>query len=167
MSYTENPGTNPYAAPQAAVGGYGPSAAFFGYAGFWRRVAASFIDGIILGMVNFLVAIVANVLASSAGADASQGILLLGQLVSLVIQVAYYAGMESSASQATLGKMAMGCKVTDLHGRRISLGRAIGRYFAKILSAITLFIGFIMVAFTEKKQGLHDMIAGTLVVKTR
>ena len=63
--------------------------------------------------------------------------------------------------------MALGMKVTDLAGNRISFLRATGRYFAKIISALILFIGFIMVAFTEKKQGLHDMIAGTLVVRTR
>jgi uncharacterized RDD family membrane protein YckC len=73
--------------------------------------------------------------------------------------------LESSSMQATLGKMALGLKVTDLNGKQISFGKATGRYFAKIISAIILLIGFIMVAFTEKKQGLHDMIAGTLVVK--
>jgi uncharacterized RDD family membrane protein YckC len=73
--------------------------------------------------------------------------------------------MESSARQATLGKMALGIVVTDLDGNRIGFGRATGRYFAKILSALILLIGFIMAAFTQKKQGLHDIIAGTLVVK--
>ena len=72
----------------------------------------------------------------------------------------YWALMESSAWQATLGKKLFGLKVTDLQGRRISFARASGRYFGKIV-----FVGFIMVAFTEKKQALHDMIAGCLVVK--
>jgi uncharacterized RDD family membrane protein YckC len=61
--------------------------------------------------------------------------------------------------------MALGIIVTDLEGRRIGFGRATGRYFAKILSALILGIGFLMVAFTQRKQGLHDMIAGTLVVR--
>ncbi len=61
--------------------------------------------------------------------------------------------------------MALGLKVTDLYGRRISLGRAIGRYFGKLLSGLTCLIGYIMAGFTQKKQALHDMIAGTLVVK--
>jgi uncharacterized RDD family membrane protein YckC len=73
--------------------------------------------------------------------------------------------MESSARQATLGKMAVGIKVTDEAGARISFGRAVGRYFGKFVSTIILLIGFLMVAFTEKKQGLHDKLAGTLVVK--
>lgn len=73
--------------------------------------------------------------------------------------------MESSAKQATLGKMALGIVVTDLEGARIGFGRATGRYFAKILSGLILGIGFLMAAFTERKQGLHDIIAGTLVVK--
>ena len=75
------------------------------------------------------------------------------------------AGFESSVYQATLGKMMLGLRVTDLHGKRISIGRAVGRYFAKILSAVILCIGFIMAAFTQKKQALHDLIAGTLVVR--
>ena len=77
----------------------------------------------------------------------------------------YGALMESSPYQATLGKMALGMKVTDLYGNRISFARATGRHFAKYISMITLCIGFIMVGFTERKQGLHDMIAGTLVLK--
>jgi uncharacterized RDD family membrane protein YckC len=76
----------------------------------------------------------------------------------------YFAMMESSNKMATLGKMAIGIKVTDLNGNRISFGRATGRYFAKILSGMILMIGYIMAGFTEKKQALHDMIASCLVV---
>jgi uncharacterized RDD family membrane protein YckC len=75
--------------------------------------------------------------------------------------------MESSKNQGTLGKMALGLRVTDMDGRRISFGRATGRYFAKWLSTITLLIGYIMAAFTPKKQAMHDMIAGTLVLARR
>ena len=76
--------------------------------------------------------------------------------------------MESSSTQATLGKMAMSIVVTDISGNRVSFGRATGRHFAKIISAIILYIGYLMIAFTEKKQGLHDIIADTLVeVKAR
>jgi uncharacterized RDD family membrane protein YckC len=76
----------------------------------------------------------------------------------------YFALMESSSKQGTLGKMALSIMVTDVNGNRITFGRATGRYFGKFLSGLILYIGYIMVAFTEKKQGLHDMIAGTLVV---
>ena len=64
-----------------------------------------------------------------------------------------------------MGKKALGIIVTDISGQRISFGRATGRYFAKQLSTIILLIGYIMAAFTEKKQALHDMMAGTLVIK--
>ena len=75
----------------------------------------------------------------------------------------YEALMESSSHQATLGKMIFGLKVTDLEGNRISFARATGRHFAKYASAMILGIGFIMAGFTERKQALHDMLAGTLV----
>ena len=77
----------------------------------------------------------------------------------------YFPVMESSGRQATFGKQICGLAVTDTHGRRISFGRAVGRYLAKILSALLLCIGFLMVAFTHRKRGLHDVIAGTLVVR--
>ncbi len=78
----------------------------------------------------------------------------------------YEAVMESSSYQATLGKMILGMKVSDLYGNRISFARATGRHFAKILSAMILCIGFIMVGLTERKQGLHDLVAGTLVPRS-
>jgi uncharacterized RDD family membrane protein YckC len=125
------------------------------YAGFWRRVAAALIDGIILGIVLTPL----NAAISDGGVDPSTS------LLSTVAYWLYYALMESSSRQATLGKMALQIKVTDLQGARISFGTATVRYFSKILSGLILGIGFLMVAFTEKKQGLHDMIANTLVVK--
>jgi uncharacterized RDD family membrane protein YckC len=79
----------------------------------------------------------------------------------------YEAAMESSSKQATLGKMALGLKVTDLEGRRISFARATGRHFSKIISGCILLIGYIMAGFTQRKQALHDMIAGTLVERTQ
>ena len=77
----------------------------------------------------------------------------------------YYAIMESSPQQGTLGKMAVGIAVTDLKGNRISFGRATGRYFCMYLTAITLFIGYIIAAFTGKRQTIHDMIASCLIIK--
>jgi uncharacterized RDD family membrane protein YckC len=127
------------------------------YAGFWRRVAAALIDGILVGIVSGIV----TAIAGAASDDA----VVLAQILLVVAAYAYYAGMESSAYQATVGKIALGIQVTDLNGNRISFLRALGRNLAEILSALILLIGYIMVAFTEKKQGLHDMIAGTLVVK--
>jgi uncharacterized RDD family membrane protein YckC len=85
----------------------------------------------------------------------------------LVMPWLYFALMESSSKEGTLGKMAVGLHVTDLEGRRITFGRATGRFFSKMLSGIILGIGYIMAGFTEKKQGLHDMVAGTLVLSRR
>lgn len=141
------------------------------YAGFWLRVGAYIIDAILLGIVGGIIGGIFGAglgAAASSGADAESflaGGSLLLNLISIVIGVAYFAGMESSSWQATLGKKAVGIVVTDLNGNRISLGKAVGRYFAKILSTIILLIGYLMVAFTDKKQGLHDMLAGTLVLK--
>ena len=127
------------------------------YAGFWRRVGAALIDGILVGVVTGIVTAMTDAIDDDAG--------IVVQLLLFVAAYAYYAGFESSAYQATVGKMALGIQVTDLNGQRISFMRALGRNLAEILSALILLIGYIMVAFTEKKQGLHDMIAGTLVVK--
>jgi uncharacterized RDD family membrane protein YckC len=131
------------------------------YAGFWRRVAAVILDGIVLGIVT----VPLNLAFGDGTGSDSMTYSPAGQSISTALGWLYYALMESSAKQATLGKMALGIMVTDLEGRRIGFGKATGRYFAKILSALILLIGFIMVAFTARKQGLHDILAGTLVVK--
>jgi uncharacterized RDD family membrane protein YckC len=88
-------------------------------------------------------------------------------LCALVFSVsgAYSVLSESSALQGTLGKRALGLRVTDLNGRRIRFGRAVGRYLAHILSTWLWFAGFIMAAFTSRRQALHDILAGTLVVE--
>jgi len=83
----------------------------------------------------------------------------------LLVDWLYFAGSECSSAQATPGKKALGLMVTNLDRERISFGRATARYFSKILSELTLYIGYVMIGFTAKKQGLHDMIAGTLVFK--
>jgi uncharacterized RDD family membrane protein YckC len=88
-------------------------------------------------------------------------------IASLLIGWLYFALLESSERGATVGKMAMGLRVVTDKGERLSFMNATGRYFAKIISAIILCIGFIMIGFTDKKRGLHDMIAGTLVIKVR
>jgi uncharacterized RDD family membrane protein YckC len=86
--------------------------------------------------------------------------------ISIVMMWLYYAWMESSRYQGTLGKMALGLIVTDLEGRPVTFARASGRYFAKIITGfIPLGIGYAMAGFTEKKQALHDIIAGCLVLR--
>lgn len=138
------------------------------YAGFWIRVLAYIIDSIILGLAGALLGVMFGISVLGLGSDLSDptgSANLFMNLISLIIGVAYFAGMESSSLQATLGKKALGLVVTDASGNRISLSRGVGRYFAKFLSALILMIGFIMVAFTQRKQGLHDIIASTLVLK--
>ncbi|MCY1445802.1 RDD family protein [compost metagenome] len=85
-------------------------------------------------------------------------------LSGFAIGIGYYAGFHASRGGATLGKMAVGIKVVRSDGERITFLRGVGRYFGFILSSLTLFIGFIMAAFTERKQALHDMLCDTLVV---
>lgn len=137
------------------------------YAGFGKRFLAALLDGLILSIINWIVGFVIGLILSplaggSEGAAASAG--LLGGLVGVLISWLYYAVQESSAKQATIGKQALGIVVTDLANNRISFVQATIRYFSKILSALILLIGYLMALFTEKKQALHDMIAGTLVV---
>ena len=151
------------------------------YAGFWVRFVAFLIDGVILGIPFFLVAIGVifrfgrfGLLARRGRFDppdaAFMGPVILGFLFAfalfIVVRWLYFAGMESSARQATFGKVAMSLRVTDLKGQPLTFGHATGRFFAKIVSGlIPLWIGFIMAGFTEKKQALHDMIASTLVLR--
>lgn len=90
---------------------------------------------------------------------------ILRILVPNMIWWVYTAGLTSSSFQATLGKKILGLKVVDQNGNRISFGKATGRFLASILSGLILGVGYLMVAFNPKKQGLHDQIAGTLVIK--
>jgi uncharacterized RDD family membrane protein YckC len=129
------------------------------YGGFWVRVLAYIIDVILTGAAFTLVASLAfGVLARGAISDGRN-------LLSLVVNWLYFAGFQSSEWQATPGKRLLGLVVTDLAGNQLSFSQASIRFFSKILSALILLIGFIMVGFTECKQGLHDLIARTLVIR--
>jgi uncharacterized RDD family membrane protein YckC len=143
------------------------------YAGFWRRFAAFLIDAVLLLIsllvVDFVGAIFVGFGLLSSGQDITSDNTLGAQLVIILVWAAlawlYYAGLESGPWQGTVGKRLLRLVVTDMYGRRIGFGRATGRYFAKILSGVVLLVGFLMVAFTERRQGLHDLMAGTLVVR--
>jgi len=159
---------SPYTAPAAATG-YAGSAVVDGqdvvYAGFWKRYAAYFIDYILLTVVTLPLSMIINVMGASSGNEGVQvALTLVVMLLSLVISVGYYAGFHASRGGATLGKMAVGIKVVRGNGERISFLRAFCRYLATIVSSLILMIGFIMAAFTERKQALHDMMCDTLVV---
>ncbi len=153
------------------------------YAGFWLRFVAFIIDGIILGAVQFIAIMpilgimgigLANDLPNFDAADETQAISMIGQVMAvagvsqfvfLIIQTLYYTLLESSNYQASIGKMVLGLKVTDINGNKLDFTKALVRSISKIISSMILLIGYLMAAFTEKKQALHDMIAGTLVVK--
>jgi uncharacterized RDD family membrane protein YckC len=138
------------------------------YAGFWLRFVAIFIDGLILSPLIFIYVGVdlADVSATDPNVKIALGfVLFIAWLAIFVGQWLYFALQESSRAQATLGKRLMGIQVTDRQGNRIGFGRATGRYFGKIISGFTLYIGFMMAGWTERKQALHDMLADTLVVR--
>lgn len=151
------------------------------YAGFWWRFLAYLIDSIIISFVSWIFIIpifgifgISIYSLREAGFDPDQAELLFLPMVGLittigmmstVMQWLYFALMESSKYQGTVGKLALKIKVTDDQGGRVSFARATGRYFAKIISGMILMIGYIMAGFTEKKQALHDLLASCYVIK--
>lgn len=167
---------SPYAAPAAPLYDAGSAVVHGGdivHAGFWKRVAAytidSFIVGIVGGVIGAAIGMVIGLGAASAGDDTLAGAsMLLLQVVvnlaSIALAATYYAGFHASANRATLGKLAVGIKVVRTDGQKITFLRGVGRYFGAMLSGLILCIGFVMAAFTERKQALHDMLCDTLVV---
>lgn len=147
-------------APDFTQGGQAPAPVR--YAGFWRRFGAFWIDGILLWIAGTLVQLAMGMDLFAREFDMKS---VIASCIGLVMTWLYSALLESGRGQATLGQMVLGIKVTDLALRRVSFGRATGRHFAQILSALILFTGYLMVAFTEKKQGLHDLMAGCLLVR--
>jgi uncharacterized RDD family membrane protein YckC len=151
------------------------------YGGFWLRFLAYLIDGMVMGVGVVLILIplifltgLGSLLSeihpqeelNDAGALLIFGVIFLFATVSLAVTWLYHALMESSEWQATVGKKALGLVVTDSGGRRVSFWRATGRHFAKIVTnMVPAFIGYIMAGFTEKKQALHDMMAGCLILR--
>ncbi len=133
-----------------------------GYGGFWIRLVAYIIDAILLSIAAGVIT-----MATGGGMYDIDHPNYPGSGVSLIVSWLYFALMESSERGATVGKMAVGLRVVTDQGQRLSFLNATGRYFAKFISAIILGIGFLMIAFSDRKRGLHDMIAGTLVVKVR
>lgn len=127
------------------------------YAGFWIRLVAYIIDALILGAITFPAI---QVLTTMGIGDHSTNIM------SIAISWMYFAVFESSNWMGSPGKKALGLIVTDEQGGRITVGRATRRYFAKILSVLLLGLGIVMIAFTARKQGLHDKMFQTLVMKT-
>ena len=163
------------------------------YAGFWWRVLAWLLDSVILGLADTLAGLVTGLRQVGVGMEPTgdepataaaftpasmhsvqfpiPGHLHVHggglSLLSLLLAIAYFVLLESSRWQATIGKRVCRLRVTDLAGRRIGVGRALGRYAGKFVSALLLGIGFLMVGWTRHKQGLHDLMAHTLVMRLR
>jgi uncharacterized RDD family membrane protein YckC len=155
------------------------------YAGFWLRFAAYIIDQFVIGVAGLIIAIpiILGIIAFGLNLDGIKspadfltqdrllmvggiiGMILLAILISIVMKWLYYALMESSKFGGTVGKIAVSIKVVDMEGNRVSFGRATGRYFSRIVTNMTLLIGYIIAGFTEKKQALHDLMAGCLVIQ--
>ena len=122
-------------------------------AGFWIRFVAMFIDGIIIGAVYFGITLVMFAIEMYG----------LALILGFIWALGYHIYFPSSNMMATPGKAVLGLKITDESGNKISAGKAILRYIGYIISGLTLYIGFIIVGFTENKRGLHDMVASTRV----
>jgi len=133
------------------------------YAGFGKRFVAMIVDTMILSAGGMAVGFVLGLMVG-AGGGSPEAAGMMGFVAGGVLGWLYFAMMESSEKGATFGKQMMGIRVTDAGGRQLSFARATGRYFAKFLSSAIFCIGYIMAAFTQKKQALHDMLAGSLVV---
>lgn len=158
---------NPYAPPAARVAATVADAPqqYGDYAGFWLRVVAYIIDRLIGGLLGLAIGTVLGGIVVATDMGDESVVEVISAILGLVVNWLYYALMESSAKQATLGKLALGLVVTDMQRERISFGRASGRYFGMIVSGLILGIGFLMCAWTERKQCLHDSMAGCLVFR--
>ncbi len=155
------------------------------YAGFWLRFAAYLIDSAVLSVSAIIIATPAILTIVGVAISLREinsfpqlledgnwlkigiivGVIILASLLGLVVGWLYYALMESSRYGGTLGKLAVGIKVTDLNGERVTFARASGRYFARIVTNLTMLIGYIIAGITERKQALHDIIASCLVIR--
>lgn len=136
------------------------------YANFGQRLLAYIIDALVTGIpLYFLTSLFGLGLDPEALAAGDTSGIFTYYAITLIVPWLYFAFMETSDNQATFGKMALGLKVTDLQGGKISFGKASGRYWGKMISAIILLIGYLMAIWTQKKQALHDIMAGCLVVK--
>ncbi len=141
-----------------------PARTHLAYAGFWRRVGAVLIDTIPLAIMTWIIGSATDT-PSMFWWDVDDVSDVRGFVLGALITWLYFALSESSRTQATLGKLIVGLYVTDEDGCRINFARATGRHFGKYISGVLLGIGFLMAGFSAKKQGLHDMLAKTLVLR--
>lgn len=136
------------------------------YAGFWWRAVAALIDALVVAVVAVVAGGALGLMIGVAVPDVGDGAIdVLGNILGIVVQWLYFALCESSAWMATPGKRACGLRVVDESGAQIGFGQATGRYFGKIISALILFVGFMMAGWTMRKQALHDLMSHCLVLR--
>jgi uncharacterized RDD family membrane protein YckC len=134
------------------------------YAGFWIRFAAYIIDYIVVSIASWIIMAVFGFSAAVMDpTDMNWTLFAVVYVAILATWLIYHVAMETSSTQATLGKMAVGIKIGKANGERLTVLNAVGRFFGKILSALILWIGYIMAGWDPKKQALHDKIANTYV----
>jgi uncharacterized RDD family membrane protein YckC len=132
------------------------------YGGFWIRFAATVVDMVVLLIPTLLV----SFLFQATNRELEKTELQFWDIIwSIMIWWVYTAAFLASSWQATIGKKVCGLRVVDYDGRRITYGRATSRFFSSLLSSVILFVGFFMIVWTRRRQGLHDFMAKTLVIK--
>jgi len=157
---------SPYRPPATRVARETEAGEDLAYAGFWVRFGAAVLDGFILALPAF---VVIGVLAAALGrAEDAAVTVLLAYVVPILAAWLYFAGMESGARGATLGKRAFHLQVLGADRReRIGFGRASARFFGRYLSMLVLYVGYLMQPFTARRQALHDLVSGTVVVSRK
>ena len=121
------------------------------YAGFWQRLLAGIIDSIILIVIEVILILIP----------------IIGWILSLFVTWLYFAIQHSSTKQATFGMRALDIKITNENHGKIGFWRATGNFYLTVISALVVFIGFLMIAFTSRKQGFHNLISRTLCIKIK
>jgi uncharacterized RDD family membrane protein YckC len=134
------------------------------YGGFWARFVALVLDNAIVFFIMLAALLPMGIVVATVGMESMTDV--VAWLIVTFVPFLYWPVLESSRWQATLGKRIMGLEVTDLDGNRLGFLRALLRSLAKIVSGIPFGIGFLIAAFTARKQALHDIIVKTLVVRT-
>jgi len=135
------------------------------FAGFDQRWMASALDWFMVSLVIIFFGVIALLFVSEKSTQIMIAASVLGIIP--IVNFIYHVGMEASAKQGTYGKQILKIKVTNMQGERIDFAKSFGRNLAKILSVLTLFFGYLYSFFNSKQQCLHDVVAGTLVIKDR
>lgn len=135
------------------------------YAGFWRRLVAMLLDGMLLFFPQAILRVLLGLPVLSYDDEWGDKTALTAEACGLALALVYCATLEASGGQGSLGQQMMGLAVTDSHGRRIGFGRALARQFAKVLSTLLCGVGYLLQLWNGKRQTLHDMICGCLVLR--